>query len=318
LNPLAIESSKIWIENLSFLKLLLLAVVQGAAELLPISSSAHVIVAEKAMGLDPSTPMMTFLLVMLHTGTMVAVLFYFWPRWRQRLQENAHVNFSFRACLQQEFVRMAAVATIVTGGVGLMLKKLIETVVLPIVFGESQGEVEHLFKSLPLMAISLFMVGTLIWFAGRAQGSRIQKPERLSLRTAIHLGWVQGLCLPFRGFSRSGATISVALLSGLPQALAEDFSFALAVLLTPAVFLLEFHRLWKAIGVQSGSQIEQMQALFPMVLPGLVGAGLSFLTGCVALRILSAGLERRKWSWFGMYCWAASMGVYALSVYWGS
>ncbi len=63
---------------MSLLKVILLAIVQGLAELLPVSSSAHVIVAEKLMGLDPSSPQMTLLLVMLHTGTMFAVIAYFW------------------------------------------------------------------------------------------------------------------------------------------------------------------------------------------------------------------------------------------------
>ena len=61
---------------------LILAIIQGFAELLPVSSSAHVIVAEKLMGFDPSAPDMTFLLVMLHTGTMFAVIVYFWKSWR--------------------------------------------------------------------------------------------------------------------------------------------------------------------------------------------------------------------------------------------
>lgn len=103
------------------LKILILAIVQGAAELLPVSSSAHVIMAEKLMGLDPVSPEMTLLLVMLHTGTMFAVIFYFWKAWR--------VNyFSSR----EEFIRFAklvAVATIFTGVVGLLLKSLIEKVV---------------------------------------------------------------------------------------------------------------------------------------------------------------------------------------------
>lgn len=62
---------------MTLLQILVLAVVQGAAELLPVSSSAHVIIAEKLMGLDPTSPEMTLLLVMLHTGTMFAVIFFF-------------------------------------------------------------------------------------------------------------------------------------------------------------------------------------------------------------------------------------------------
>src|SRR5438270_12209356 len=67
---------------MTYLQIAVLAVIQGAAELLPVSSSAHVIVAERLMGFDPSRPELTFLLVMLHTGTMGAVVCYFWPRWR--------------------------------------------------------------------------------------------------------------------------------------------------------------------------------------------------------------------------------------------
>ena len=67
------------------LKILILAIIQGACELLPISSSAHVIVAEKLMGLDPASPSMTLLLVMLHTGTMLAVILFFWKSWKVEL-----------------------------------------------------------------------------------------------------------------------------------------------------------------------------------------------------------------------------------------
>ena len=68
---------------LNYFQILILALIQGACELLPVSSSAHVIAAEKIMGLDPSSPEMTMLLVMLHTGTMFAVIVYFWNGWRR-------------------------------------------------------------------------------------------------------------------------------------------------------------------------------------------------------------------------------------------
>ncbi|HEX4084468.1 MAG TPA: undecaprenyl-diphosphate phosphatase, partial [Chthoniobacteraceae bacterium] len=68
---------------MTYLHILILAIIQGAAELLPVSSSAHVIVAEKLMGLNPKSPPMTMLLVMLHTGTMFAVIAYFWSGWRR-------------------------------------------------------------------------------------------------------------------------------------------------------------------------------------------------------------------------------------------
>jgi undecaprenyl pyrophosphate phosphatase UppP len=68
---------------MSVIHVIVLAIIQGLAELLPVSSSAHVVVAEKLMGLDPSAPALTLLLVLLHSGTMCAVIVYFWRRWQQ-------------------------------------------------------------------------------------------------------------------------------------------------------------------------------------------------------------------------------------------
>src|ERR1700744_822158 len=96
-----------------FIQILVLAFIQGMAELLPVSSSAHVIVAEKLMGLDPASPEMTFLLVMLHTGTMFAVLVYFWKRWKLRIQQG---NL-------KDLIKSLILATALTGIVGLVLKK---------------------------------------------------------------------------------------------------------------------------------------------------------------------------------------------------
>src|SRR5881275_1391259 len=102
---------------MSIFHVIILAIVQGLAELLPVSSSAHVVVAEKLMGLDPSSPEMTFLLVMLHTGTMFAVILYFWPRWKARF-------------VSVDVVKPLVLATGATGVLGLILKHLIEKVFL--------------------------------------------------------------------------------------------------------------------------------------------------------------------------------------------
>src|SRR5271168_3310698 len=107
---------------MNFFQILILGLVQGAAELLPVSSSAHVIVAEKLMGIDPSSPEATFLLVMLHTGTMFAVIVYFWKSW-------AANYFSTAVNLQRTVVNVL-VATVVTGVIGFGLKTAIEKVVL--------------------------------------------------------------------------------------------------------------------------------------------------------------------------------------------
>ncbi len=270
------------------LKVLILAIVQGACELLPVSSSAHVIVAERLMGLDPTSPGMTFLLVMLHTGTMFACIAYFWPAWRSRY-------FSSRPAFWA-FARSLAVATACTGAVGLCLKLIIEKLVLR---DAATHDVEQLFGNMTLIAAALAAVGVLIIWSGRAATTGPRRDQVLT-RDALWIGAVQGLCLPFRGFSRSGATISTGLLRGLRQETLENYSFALAVVLTPAVIVLEGHRLMKAHAGGLGGWLGL----------SLGGMALSFAAGWLALAWLSRWLESGRWRWFGYYCLIAAIGVF--------
>jgi undecaprenyl-diphosphatase len=284
-----------------YLAIAVLAVVQGLSELLPVSSSAHVILAQRLMGFDPSAPDMTFLLVMLHTGTMFAVLRYFWPRWRISLFSDGREPRRSAA----RFLGMVMLATGCTGGLGLGLKILIERVILERLLGHPHGEVEALFRYLPLMAGALLAAGIMILAAAR--WDREATRRTIDTRQALWIGLVQGLCLPFRGFSRSGATISVGLMTGLRRDVAEEFSFALAVALTPPIIVVEAQRLFKATG--AGGVNLQTAAL---VLPGTIGMGISFLAGLFALRWLSAWLEQGRWHWFGYYC-IGFAGVVVLS-----
>jgi len=277
---------------MDLLQILILAIVQGAAELLPVSSSAHVIVAEKLMGLDPTAPQMTLLLVMLHTGTMFAVIVYFWKSWRA-------AYFSSAIALRANALYVIT-ATALTAVVGLLLLFAIKRLVA----GSSPDfEIEHLFGNARLMAGALAAAGLLIIVSSRFPE---QRDDYLSLGRAAWVGAVQGLCLPFRGFSRSGATISTGLILGVDRRRAEEFSFALAVVLTPPVIAKEAYRLYKAIG---GSAAVDSAGLFHSAGPSLLGMVLSFLAGLVALKWLSRWLEQGHWHFFGVYCLLASVVV---------
>ena len=277
---------------MNLIQILVLAIVQGAAELLPVSSSAHVIVAEKLMGLDPTAPEMTLLLVMLHTGTMFAVIVYFWKSWKE-------TYFSSTRAFASNVVYVL-VATVVTGFVGLALLQVIKFVVAN---NDPSFEIEHLFGNSRLMAAALAAAGFLIIVSSRLpeRGRRV-----LSYRTAAIIGAVQGLCLPFRGFSRSGATISTALALGMVRRQAEEFSFALAVALTPAVILKEAYRLYK---VQTATAEMQANHFLQLVGPSMLGMVFSFVAGLLALRWLSCWLEQGRWQYFGGYCLLASLVV---------
>src|ERR1700753_1163751 len=119
---------------MSIFKVILLAIVQGLAELLPVSSSAHVVVAGKLMHLDMSSPQMTLLLVMLHTGTMFAVIVYFWQQWKRTYfsSSDAFKRFAIRVIW----------ATFLTGLVGVILQKVVEKTLFR---GAPKAEIEELF-----------------------------------------------------------------------------------------------------------------------------------------------------------------------------
>jgi undecaprenyl-diphosphatase len=286
------------------LHVILLAIVQGLAELLPVSSSAHVVVAEKLLGLDPTTPQMTLLLVMLHTGTMFAVIAYFWKQWRATYFASAEAFKSFA-------IKLIA-ATALTAIIGYPLQKIIAHIAFP---NAPKAEIEELFGRLDIIAPALFAAGVLILIAGlRERKAVVETPEdataALTMPQSLWMGAIQGICLPFRGFSRSGATISTGMLAHAARERAERFSFALAVVLTPPVVFVEAHRLLKATheAAAAGTPID----LHATLITSLLGAVFAFLAGLVALKWLSSWLESGRWYLFGIYCILASAVVFYL------
>ena len=199
-----------------------------------------------------SSPQMTLVLVMLHTGTMFAVIAYFWKTWRK-------TYFATADAFKRALVRIVW-ATLLTGIIGEAINKVIEKTLFK---GAASTDIEQLFGRLDLVAPALAAAGVLILIAGvlekRRMGAFVDHHgdysdlTTVTMRQAGWIGAVQGLCLPFRGFSRSGATISTGMLTGATKERAERFSFALAVVLTPPVVLREVLRLLKATHAAAAS-----------------------------------------------------------------
>jgi undecaprenyl-diphosphatase len=296
---------------MSIFIVILLAIIQGLAELLPVSSSAHVIVAEKLLHLDPSSPQLTLLLVMLHTGTMFAVIVYFWRTWKQAYFSSTEAF--------KNFILLAAWASALTVIVGEALQKLIERTIFK---GQPKAEIEQLFGRLDLIAPALAAAGVLIVVAGLYERRKLAEdiPGRaidkylgigtVNFLQSTWMGVVQGLALPFRGFSRSGSTISAGIMVGAAKERAERFSFALAVILTPAVVGREALRLVKAshAAKAAGAPID----LHGAFVSSLLGMIFSFGAGLLALKWLSSWLETGRWYLFGIYCLVFSGVIYFL------
>jgi undecaprenyl-diphosphatase len=282
-----------------WIDVVILAVVQGLAELLPVSSSAHVIVTAKLLDENMSTPANSLLLVMLHTGTMFAVVVYFWRQW-------VDTFFSSRKAFIR-FARMGFVTCFLSGIVAVPLILGVEHVLS---HGNHHAEIEALFNKLNWIAPALAAVGILTLWAGLREARSPETPSgaghhEVTWRQALIMGILQGIAIPFRGFSRSGATISGALLADGDRIPVESFSFAIVVAITPLAIAREFYRLLTA---ESGAHT----ILATAIAPSLLGMVCAFFAGLVALKWLSRWLEQGRWYWFGIYCLAASVVVAVL------
>jgi undecaprenyl-diphosphatase len=238
-------------------------------------------------------------LVMLHTGTMFAVIAYFWPQWRS-------TYFQSSAAFKKIAV-LVIIATACTAVIGEILIKIIEKTAFRDI---PHAEIEDLFSHLELIAPALAAAGLLILIAGIVEKRRppntLTGANDIGARQAGLIGAVQGLCLPFRGFSRSGATISTAMLLGVAKSRAEAFSFALAVVLTPPVVAREAMRLLRSEQATPAGNLTSVAFL------SLFGAVIAFIAGLLALKWLSRWLEGGRWYLFGIYCLVAAAAVMGL------
>jgi undecaprenyl-diphosphatase len=238
---------------------------------------------------------MTFLLVMLHTGSMVAFIVYFWNAWRK--------SYFASSAQFMDSVRHIAVATVGTLIVGWGLKELIEKVFMG---GGKNAEIELLFSSLPLIAAALFVAGLLIIVSAFSERKNATSREQ-TLAVSGMIGVVQGVCVPFRGLSRSGCTISAGMLTGIGRRRSEEFSFALAVVVTPLAIAKELYRL-----LQTAPETKSLAYVGHLLQPAVVGAIGSFVAALLALRLLSRWLETGRWQRFGYYCLVASAVIFGL------
>ena len=177
---------------MNYFQTIILAVVQGLTEFLPVSSSGHLVIFQNLFGLEP--PVLFDILV--HVGTLGAVIFYF----RKKLLK-----------VNRRLLGLIVIGTIPAGLVGLLL----------------QGYLETIFNSLLLVGVSLLITAGLLfstrWVKGMGRGLR-----RLSWLDALLVGVFQALAI-LPGVSRSGATISVGLWRGVKRKTAFRFSFVLAI-----------------------------------------------------------------------------------------
>jgi undecaprenyl-diphosphatase len=208
----------------------ILGIIQGLTEFLPISSSAHVQIAQQALGLgDMSKPQLTAFIATIQLGTELAVLIYFW-RDIVRIIRAFFGSFSKRRPQTIEAAKDAKMGWLIILG-------SLPVVVIGLVF---QDLIENQLRSLWVIGVTLIVFGLLLGAADRF-GKRQKGIDSLTTRDGLLFGLGQALAV-IPGVSRSGGTISVGLMMGYSRQAAARYSFLLAI---PAVIASGFYQFAK-------------------------------------------------------------------------
>jgi undecaprenyl-diphosphatase len=194
------------------LQAIVIGIVQGITEFLPISSSGHLIVVPYLLGWDDALINSLAFSVILHLGTLVALLVYFWRDWTRLVPAGMATlrERSFRSDPDRRLAWLIATTLPPAIAVGILLNDAIETA----------------FRRPALVAVMLVVGSAIMWLADRL-GRKALPLERLSFAGAFGVGCVQALAL-VPGISRSGVSISAGLAFGLTREAAARFSFLMA------------------------------------------------------------------------------------------
>jgi len=261
---------------------LILGILQGFTEFLPISSSGHLVLAETYLNFQPSR--FLFFDILLHAASLTAVCVFY----RKRLVELIHVLFTWFSPeisspdrdYDKQLIGAILISTAVTGAIGLGLKDQFE------------GVRDHL----KIVGFAFLLTGGLLtatrWAASTAQGN----PSHFPLPMwwfAVILGAAQGLAI-LPGVSRSGATISIALLLGMARVLAVEYSFLMCIPAIIGACLLEFRDAEITVG-------------WDVALAGFLG---SFLASVIFLWLLVWIVRKGHFHQFAYY--VIPLGLYLI------
>jgi len=271
------------------LQAIILGIIQGLTEFLPVSSSGHLVIFQHLFGLkEPEL----FFDICVHLGTLLAVIIVFRREIRELVRSLGHL-------LRLVFVDDAHFERIFENSEFKMLLLVFfgffPTAVLGVVFHELG---QHLFSSVLIVGLMLIITGGLLWQTRRVAGVG-GGLESFSIRTALIIGLVQGLAI-MPGISRSGSTIALGLFLGLNRELSARYSFLLAIPAILGAGILSIH------GLAADSNVDYKIAL--------IGAAISFVVGYFALVALLHLVKKAKLYLFAPYCWVA--GIAALFLIW--
>lgn len=274
--------------EMDIIQAIIIGIVQGLTEFLPVSSSAHLIFAQNALGVESSLAFDVFL----HLGSLIAVLWFFRADIIRMIQAfllsigdiiQHRFKEGFYSDPYKRLVWYVIIATIPVGLVGVLF----------------ESQVESLFAgALYVPAFFLFVTGTILYLSQRMNSGEVDL-SNLSLKESIFMGLGQA-CAILPGLSRSGTTIAAGLVIGLDKEFAAKFSFILSIPAILGAFIVQL----KDIGT-----ITDFNAL--TVLLGFLAA---LISGYLAIKWLLELIQKRSLDIFAYYCWIVGIIVFMGSI----
>lgn len=277
--------------SLSFLQAVILGLIQGLAEFLPISSSGHLALLQHFFHIEGESVLI--FAVMLHLGTLISVFIVYW-------KDVARLIYELCCCIRdickgrgprinanptRRLGFMIIVATIPTALMGFFLNDI---------FGA-------MYSSIIVIGISLVITGTILFIAERV-GSDRKTVTEMSFLNALFVGIMQGVAIT-PGISRSGSTLFGGLISGLNREFAVKFAFLISIPSILGSVILELPEAVHA-GVPAGTAG-----------PMIVGIIVAAVSGLVAIKTMIRIVSKKKLSYFSYYTWiiGAAVIIYAIA-----
>jgi undecaprenyl-diphosphatase len=254
----------------TLIEVFILAVVQGLTEWLPISSSGHLVITQKALGLD--LPLIYS--IMLHVGTLIVVLTVF----------HKDVTDIIKALVKRDFkTKEGKLALYIIAG-------SIPTAIVGFTFHDF---LESLFSNLPAVGTALLATGIILFLSEKRTGNK-----KMNLTDSIIIGTAQAISI-IPGVSRSGTTISTALMRKIDKKTAFKYSFLLSAPAIAGAALFEAKEL-------TLTNIDSV--------PLLLGTVVSMIVGYASLKLLQKIVMNEKFHLFAYYCWLVGAAIILFTV----
>jgi undecaprenyl-diphosphatase len=272
---------------MTIIEAVVLGVVQGVTEFLPISSSGHLVIFQHLFRLKE--PVVAFD-ISVHIGTLIAVITFFFHDIKEIIKAFIRVSILL---LKTKTSRSISMKDLYARWLILIIAGSIPTAVLGLAFHKI---VERIFSSVFFVGIALIITGLILWLSRNSK-----RPEKnidsFSIKDAVIIGLAQGIAV-LPGISRSGSTIAAGLFLGIERETAARFSFLLSI---PAI-----------LGATLLMVKDALQDPLFNLETALTGAFISCIVGYLFLRFLVFIVKKGKLHFFSVYCWL--LGLTALFI----